>query len=1332
MGSTRRSTLGAVLVVCLLGTLTAADCNLNDVEDSEDLAAAESLDCNGDDIPDECEAPPLWTMLEEDFASGGELVRDLFLEDFSGDGLDDLGIGTAKGVFVWISSPDGLDERARQVFSPLEETARNWTAGHLDTDGDLDLVTVLPGALVQVLLNQGDATFSATMQVAFTAGIFALLADDINGDGIADLTVTQREAGTVEVALSQGVGVFSTPVTYAVGDAPGPVALDDLDADGDLDLVVVNRSSKDVSVLLQNGDGTFGEAHNLALPAGTPERLALSDVDGDSLSDVVVVQTRAIVVLSNQGEGRFGEPQPFPLGRFRSPGVVESGDLDADGDLDLTIASPREVGLQVLWNTGAGAFRAPTTVNALDTPIVAMKLRDLDADGDLDWMLGSGQVPGVRFLLNLEGERGQSFTFSAPVDYRTHGEPHGFNIGDLDLDGDIDVVTGNNEQFSNVSILLNRGDGTLEAGVRYDDGGEIFSVAPADIDGDGDIDVAGADSINPRILLLWNNGDTIYDSVTSIPVPASAWQVMTADLDGVGGGDVVVVFRSTGDVMILRNFEGDHFTEEERVVVGNAPTAAKPVDLNGDGKLDIAVSPSGTAEAVVLINNGSGGFAELRRFPLPETPNFVTAADCDGDGHPDLALSSGVSRRAMVLWNQGDATFSETTVFETGFSPFSIAAGDLDGDGLPELATAHPEFSSIRVFLNARNREFGAPYPLTTGMGRGTRFARLADLDGSGALDVLTANHDNRTITVFTNERVEAEGPEYLERLCSVRDFYSVSVPSPMPSPKAASGTTRFERSTKYLVPARDAADLVPPLFQNVDRFALTADVLRHAFPERYAELTSEGYDQLVSRRATREHYAGTLTRLSGVDGFLFAFSVVADTLGDPLEVLAEEEIRQVYQQLLNVVSLEPLVYRPETELARREAATWVDPPFPVLLEDLPPPDVPPLDDEPTFALEIPPDTTVCGVFSKLRVGREPGVEYELKSTGRFKTGTLELPTSNENLSVDLFEEVRFGPEQQLAEPLETGIFRVVRVPGNAGETNFRFNYEQSFTLPGGELFELRLFNLNFSRQDPRLQGDGRVAATRVLDERFLHFELALEGSLAGQPLVRYASCDYDLLPHWEIAVELEDGSRLQLEERFEPVASLLDTGPAALVGAAIQIEGQRQVVTDYWRLVYAARRHNRHVRYWVLLEPALRLEGLERPVGAVEITAPEPEDAVPPAVTYLDQDFQVLQAPLVRSFDKRRLAGDVPFRRGDTDADGAVNLTDALVIANFLFANGPSPACTKSADVDDSGSLNLVDAVRLVAYLFRGGPSPTAPVEDCGPDPSEDRLTCQSFPACP
>jgi hypothetical protein len=154
-----------VSVVVLLGPLAGADCNLNGVEYAEDLATAASLDCNGDGLPDECEVPPLWTTLEEEFASGGELVRDLFLEDFSGDGIDDLGIGTAKGVFVWISAAGRLDERARQVFSPLEEKARNWTAGHLDSDGDLDLVTVLPGGQVQVLLNQGDATFSATTWV---------------------------------------------------------------------------------------------------------------------------------------------------------------------------------------------------------------------------------------------------------------------------------------------------------------------------------------------------------------------------------------------------------------------------------------------------------------------------------------------------------------------------------------------------------------------------------------------------------------------------------------------------------------------------------------------------------------------------------------------------------------------------------------------------------------------------------------------------------------------------------------------------------------------------------------------------------------------------------------------------------------------------------------------------------------------------------------------------------------------------------------------------------------------------------------------------------------
>ena len=383
--------------------------------------------------------------------------------------------------------------------------------------------------------------------------------------------------------------------------------------------------------------------------------------------------------------------------------------------------------------------------------------------------------------------------------------------------------------------------------------------------------------------------------------------------------------------------------------------------------------------------------------------------------------------------------------------------------------------------------------------------------------------------------------------------------------------------------------------------------------------------------------------------------------------------------------------------------------------------------ESPAFELEIPPGTVACGAFSPERSGRDPRTEYETKSRVRFREGSFELPTATETFALDLIEEVRFGPEQVVLEPTEGGRFRVVRIADAAARTIYRFDYEQPFVLPDGQLFALRIFGLNFTTR-----GETPVERTQLLDEEYLTFSLRMEGRLDGKPSVSYASCRYDLLPAWEIEVEAEGGTRIMLEERHEPSENNLATGPAALARAEVTLGETVQSVADYWRLVYSARRHNRSVRYWVLLDPTVHLPPLDASVRVLHIVAPEPIAATPGRIEYLDEEFRLLASARLVSY-RRRVRPEspaVPFRRGDVDADSARNISDALALLRGLFS-AAELACPKSADLNDSGTIELTDAIVLLRYLFLRGPEPPQPFHACGRDPTPDGLGCGAFAAC-
>ncbi len=88
-------------------------------------------------------------------------------------------------------------------------------------------------------------------------------------------------------------------------------------------------------------------------------------------------------------------------------------------------------------------------------------------------------------------------------------------------------------------------------------------------------------------------------------------------------------------------------------------------------------------------------------------------------------------------------------------------------------------------------------------------------------------------------------------------------------------------------------------------------------------------------------------------------------------------------------------------------------------------------------------------------------------------------------------------------------------------------------------------------------------------------------------------------------------------------------------------------------------------------------------------------------------------------------------FLRGDANADGALNLADALFLLEYLFSAGPTLMCEAAADCNDSGTLNLADVIYLLGYAFGTGPAPPEPCGACGYDPTKDRLGCEFFPPC-
>jgi hypothetical protein len=90
-----------------------------------------------------------------------------------------------------------------------------------------------------------------------------------------------------------------------------------------------------------------------------------------------------------------------------------------------------------------------------------------------------------------------------------------------------------------------------------------------------------------------------------------------------------------------------------------------------------------------------------------------------------------------------------------------------------------------------------------------------------------------------------------------------------------------------------------------------------------------------------------------------------------------------------------------------------------------------------------------------------------------------------------------------------------------------------------------------------------------------------------------------------------------------------------------------------------------------------------------------------------------------------------VSFVRGDVNADGGLDIGDAIFTLTYFFLDGAAPPCLKSADADDGGAVDLADAIYLLSYLFAGGLPPAPPFEGCGTDSTADSLPCAKYEPC-
>jgi len=194
----------------------------------------------------------------------------------------------------------------------------------------------------------------------------------------------------------------------------------------------------------------------------------------------------------------------------------------------------------------------------------------------------------------------------------------------------------------------------------------------------------------------------------------------------------------------------------------NNPNAVVSADVNGDGHPDLI--ELGTDQTVaVLINKGDGSFDSPNRYyAVGHQPAALAVADLNHDGKPDIVVVNNTDNTISVLMGNGDGTFTAPTAsqallgatpaptYPTGKGAIALMIADLDGDGVPDVVTANFTADTLSILSGRGDGTFKSA--ITVPVGSGPVFVAAADMNNDGKLDLLVNNNLDDTLGVLLNQ----------------------------------------------------------------------------------------------------------------------------------------------------------------------------------------------------------------------------------------------------------------------------------------------------------------------------------------------------------------------------------------------------------------------------------------------------------------------------------------------------------------------------------------------------------------------------------------------------
>jgi hypothetical protein len=504
-----------------------------------------------------------------------------------------------------------------------------------------------------------------------------------------------------------------------------------------------------------------------------PPAFVTSDVNHDGFPDLVYVRNGVPYARVNDGTGNFGAEQAIagsgtPPTDFlqtlllfhRTPTGDEFFALTLSGAFVIFRDSVEPNGthdyVEVSREENAGLYEAFID-NGLPfgLPPVAAEA-DLNGDGVPDVAaftepdLPDVTRPGVRLFMGAANG-----TYASPVDIYLddpYARSEFIYAVDVDGDGDTDLIVG--QEDTEVTVLTNDGAGsfTQSTSVQPNLGptnDPTVHGVPVDTNGDGRGDYLVEIVDHLDLTLVFDlHGNLLHQLPSSI----SPYAIAIGDVDGDATPDLAVLGQSrpiTLDVYLGRG--GDHFGDAlQTVTLPESPVGVAVGDLDSDGTPDLALV--GFLDLTTVLST-SPTLATPYALPLGDVGTDVAIGV--GTGSLPAAVevvTSLASHQPARFPSVGGGVLGAPSLFDgTTGEETAVATGDLNGDHRYDIAAAIPEGGRDSVIVWLSNASGFQP-PVQYSVSAYVRDIAIADLNGDGAPDIVTASDPANSVSVLLNQ----------------------------------------------------------------------------------------------------------------------------------------------------------------------------------------------------------------------------------------------------------------------------------------------------------------------------------------------------------------------------------------------------------------------------------------------------------------------------------------------------------------------------------------------------------------------------------------------------